>query len=434
MQKRNLCVAKTKWGTPKRRSKWAALAYSSRWFAWCRSSSRALAVTRYVADSHAGPGDFNDRFGGAWQAYPVFGPDLNYGAPASIEYTFALAYINAVRKQCNQEKLPNRDQQAFPPLTDDQVEIDSDNVRAQVVSSAAGTQVPGCPMHSDRPSRFRHSVSDRLQTLIKIPFTVPAPVGSDDDRENIVVVITTLDEVDDPPQRTAAAPDVDVEVNVEGDESGYANDFQAVVILRQDDTTGAAEKRWTCDYTKADGSLVDSTLGGLEAGFDVNAMSDAFDVGDDGPNNGDVIPPQKIQPAGRRKGVFLSDPDDELAVLARTITIPGRQFLPKSAIPKESPARRSIVRSSETLSPEENEKNLQKFKALDVNYDVRTLATAENPPVISVPQNQGTCGSYVLLHAPCPVPLRMLGDGVVRGRLVGAGLLREPPRWRGGST
>ena len=375
------------------RSKWAALAYSSRWFAWCRSSSRALAVTRYVADSHAGPGDFNDRFGGAWQAYPVFGPDPNYGAPASIEYTFALAYINAVRKQCNGDKATEG---AFPPLTDDHVEIDSDNVRAQVVSSAAGTQVPGCPMHFDRPSRFRQSVSDRLQTLIKIPFTVPAPFGSDDDRENIVVVITTLDEVDDPP--TAAAPDVDVEVNVEGDQSGYANDFQAVLILKQDDTTGAAEKRWTCDYTKADGSLADSNLGGLEAGFDVNAMSDAFDTGDDGPNNGDVIPPQKTQPAGRRKGVFLSDPDDELAVLARTITIPGRQFLPKSAIPKESPARRSIVRSSDTLSPEENEKNLQRFKDLDVNYDVRKLSTAENPPVISVPQNQGTCGSYVLLH------------------------------------
>jgi len=28
-----------------------------------------------------------------------------------------------------------------------------------------------------------------------------------------------------------------------------------------------------------------------------------------------------------------------------------------------------------------------------VNYDVRKLSTAENPPVISVPQNQGTCGS-----------------------------------------
>jgi hypothetical protein len=360
-----------------------------------------------VADSHAGPGDFNDRFGGAWQAYPVFGPDPNYGAPASIEYTFALAYINAVRKQCNGDEATKG---AFPPLTDNDVEIDSDNVRAQVVSSAAGTQVPGCPMHFDRPSRFRQSVSDRLQTLIKIPFTVPAPKDSDDDRENIVVVITTLDEVDDPP--TAAAPNGDVEVNVEGDQSGYANDFQAVLILRQDDTTGAAEKKWTCDFTKADGSLADSTLGGLEAGFDVNAMSDAFDTGDDGPNNGDVIPPQKTQPAGRRKGVFLSDPDDELAVLARTITIPGRQFLPKSAIPKESPARRSITVGSpdNLLSDTERQKNVQNSISLGLEYDVRNFSTAENPAVypavwtaenpavISVPQNQGTCGSYVLLH------------------------------------
>ena len=273
-----------------------------------------------------------------------------------------------------------------------------------------------------------------------MPFTVPAPVGSDDDRENIVVVITTLDEVDDPP--TAAAPDVDVEVEVQGGDQSeyatYANGFQAVLILRQDDTTGAAEKKWTCDYTRADGSLADSNLGGLETGFDINAMSDAFDTGDDGPNDGDVIPPKKT--AGRRKGVFLSDPDDELAVLARTITIPGRQFLPKSAIPKESPARRSIVRSLESdkatakLSPDEKQKIEQKIKDLGVDYDVRKLPTAENPPVISVPQNQGTCGSYVLLHAPCPVPLCMLGDGVVRGRLVGAGPLREPPRWRGGST
>jgi hypothetical protein len=103
--------------------------------------------------------------------------------------------------------------------------------------------------------------------------------------------------------------------------------------------------------------------------------------------------------------VFLSDPDDELAVLARTITIPGRQFLPKSAIPKESPARRSIIVGSPDilLSDKERQENDQKIKDLGLEYDVRKLSTAEkltaeNPPVISVPQNQGTCGSYVLLH------------------------------------
>jgi cathepsin B len=287
------------------------------------------------------------------QAYPVFGQyvdDDGNRISGDIEFEFALAAINVVRAQCN-------DTNNFPPLTADNVTIYDDECTRQTI---AGQQV------------------------ITLSFDVPAARDSAYDVDTIYVMISNTAPIDDVNSSalgnnaTTPVKDVGITVSAEKDPTGTANDFRLLGIRTLDPETGDGNSQWTCSFTKDDGTYVGSSVGSADAN-----VTDDFDL-------------------RRRRSVPQSISATDIDPL-ESLPIYGRRFLPYREPHSLRSERRDII--ADTLSPEARKSILD---TLPEYYDARLMLWATGqPPLASVPLNQGACGSCYAFGAATAMAYRL---------------------------
>ena len=221
------------------------------------------------------------------------------------------------------------------------------------------------------------------QQVITLSFDVPAARDSIDDVDTIYVMISNVAPIDDINgsalgSNASAVKDVGITVSPEKDPTGTANDFRLLGIRKLDLDTGDGNAMWTCSFTKADGTYVGSDVGSADAN-----ITDDLQL-------------------RRRRSTWRDSPTVDIDVL-ESLPIYGRRFLPEQSVHAPSPSRRDIV--ADNLSPDAR---LAILAALPANYDARQmLGSTGQPPLASVPLNQGACGSCYAFGATTAMAYRL---------------------------